>query len=349
MPTQLPGSDDEGDAAADRTAASTADLPIDKLVAQTLRRELRNRGLSTSTNGAWQIFHGILAYGRDFQVETPDGPVQAIEYFASGGTCDGFRPMPGDRLPSDQPDQARRTGLRVAMEPDTKIGQGHRDQWLAVLAQAGLQLDDPWMVGEQRFTIDDWLRQAELDVPLNYEAEFSWTLIPLSLYRPTDYRWTARDGEVWSTELLLESEVRGDLEASVCGGTHRAIGIAYAVRNRLTESAAMTSVWMEAQQHLQNAVELARANQNPDGSFSTAYFHRTGWCSDMGEMLGTTGHVLEFLAIAGDDEIVRADWVQRTARRLCQILDTLQGVDLECGVLYHALHGLARYQERLSA
>ena len=324
-------------------------------VRETLAAEKQHRGLSTMVNGAWQIFHGILAYGDQFEIDTPSGRKPALSYFINGGTCDGFQPTLGDPLgdPADgsteNSSNERRYGMKVALDPSTKVGQGHRDQWLAVVAQAGVPLDATWNVGEHAFTVDDWVRQAELDVPLNYEAEFSWTLIPLSFYRGTDHQFTGRDGDRYSTELLLESEILRDLSASVCGGTHRLIGIAYALRNRIAEGKPIAGVWGKAKSHLESAIELARVNQNPDGSYSTSYMHRTGWCHDLGEMLGTTGHVLEFLAVAADRSTLESEWVRRSATQLCDVLQRCRSVDLECGVLYHALHGLAEYERRLSS
>lgn len=316
---------------------------ITELVAETLRFEKQRRGLSTMVNGAWQIFHGILAYGNEFEIDTPDGRQSALEYFRTGGTCDGFYPTIGDRIGSED-----RFGVRVDLQPTTKVGQGHRDQWLAVVAQAGLPADATWVVQDRTFTIDDWVHQAEIDVPLNYEAEFSWTLIPLSAYRPTEHRWTARDGNTYSTELLLESEVDHDLSISVCGGTHRLIGIALALRNRIREGKPIAGVWADAKSHLDASIELARVNQNPDGSYSTSYMHRTGWCNDLGEALGTTGHVLEFVAMAADRDTLRSEWVERSVRKLCDVLRQCRDIDLECGVLYHALHGLVEYQLRVA-
>lgn len=335
MPETLPGQNSGADGVPD-------DSSILDLVATTLAYEKQSRGLSTMVNGAWQIFHGILAFGSEFKIDTPDGLRGAIDYFAAGGVCEGFRPRLGNRFDDGN------VGFLVDMQASTKVGQGHRDQWLAVVAQAGQQKTDQWKIEETPVSIDDWLRQAEFDVPLNYEAEFSWTLIPLSFYRPTDHRWTARDGDVYSTELLVENEVRSDLAASVCGGTHRLIGIAYAVRNRIAEGGAISGVWQMASDHLRSAIEMARENQNPDGTYSTAYLHRPGWCSDLGESLGTTGHVLEVIAVAGDDDVLKADWVKRSVAKLCDMLKLCRGVDLECGVLYHALHGLAEYHRRLA-
>lgn len=326
---------------ASRDAASGGDALLNR-VGETLAVEKDRRGLSTMVNGAWQIFHGILAYGEHFEVDTPAGRRSALRYFKGGGTCDGFQPTIGDAL-----EPTGRYGMKVALEPSTKVGQGHRDQWLAVVAQAGLPIDATWKVGDHEFVIEDWLRQAELDVPLNYETEFSWTLIPLSFYRGSEHRFTGRDGNTYSTELLLESELSEDLTASVCGGTHRLIGIAYALRNRVAEGKPVRGVWADAASHLQAAIELSRVNQNPDGSYSTSYMHRTGWCHDLGDMLGTTGHVLEFLAVAADRETLQTDWVRRSVNQLCDVLQQCRDVDLECGVLYHALHGLVEYRRRL--
>lgn len=332
IPESLPSPGaDSGDAA----------KSIEALVAETLAIEKQTRGLSTMVNGAWQIFHGILAYGAEFEIDTPSGRQPALDYFRGGGTCNGFTPRIGNQLGEED-----RYGIIVDLQATTKIGQGHRDQWLAVVAQAGLPIDATWKIGDRTFTIDDWMRQAELDVPLNYETEFSWTLIPLSYYRPTEYRWQARDGGTYSTEFLLELELDHDLTTSVCGGTHRLIGIATAVRNREAEGKPLAGIWERAKQHLADAIEMARVNQNPDGSYSTSYMHRTGWCNDLGETLGTTGHVLEFLAMSADRETLRSQWVQRSVRELCSVLKQCRGIDLECGVLYHALHGLVEYQRR---
>lgn len=323
-----------------RSAVETE--PLQQRLSETLSENLRTRGLSTELHGSWQILHGILAYGDQFEIDTPTGRQGAIQYLQAGGSILGFDPAPGDRL-----GPSRRVGIRLDIQPETKVGQGHRDQWLAVLAQSGLDAQAELQIGEQAFTIRDWVRQAQYDVPLNYEREYSWTLIALTAYDDTDHSWQARDGETYNTASILGAEVRQDLAASVCGGTHRLIGIAMALNKRKAEGAPITGVWQSAQEKIDEAIDLAKRNQNPDGSYSVAYHHRTGWTRDLGEALGTTGHVLEFLAIAAPEETLRESWVRRSALRICDILDQCRDVDLECGVLYHALHGLSEYQARM--
>lgn len=316
--------------------------PVDELVAETLEANRIHRRLSAETHGAWQILHGVLAYGDQFTIETPSGEKQALQSLLDGDAIDGFDPIAGDTLGDPQ-----RLGLRMAMQPGSKVGQGHRDQWLAIMAQCGLPLSTRIRAGEHTFTIGDWLRQSQYDIPRNLELEFSWSLIPLIAYHDTDYRWTARDGAEYSTADLLRSELQQSIPSSVCGGTHRLIGVAMSVSKRRAEGKPITGVWFDAESTLDNAIQSAKQNQNPDGSYSVAYLHRPGWTRDLGETLGTTGHVLEFLAFAADDETLKEPWVERSVRRLCQVLRQCQDVDLECGVLYHALHGLSEYQTRM--
>ncbi len=316
--------------------------PLDVMVAKTLEENRTERSLSTETHGAWQILHGVLAYGDAFTIETAAGTQPALRYLLDGGAVNGFEPTLGDAL-GDPP----RAGLRMAMQPTTKIGQGHRDQWLAIIAQCGLPLETELTSGEHVFTLGDWLRQTEYDVPRNLELEFSWTLIGLTAYRDTEHRWMGRDGVEYSTVDLLASELEQEMSTSVCGGTHRLIGIAMSLNKRRAEGRPITGVWAVAETKLAEAIDSAEQNQNPDGSFSVAYLHRPGWTRDLGETLGTTGHVLEFLAFAAPDQTLTEPWVQRSVQRLCQVLDQCRGVDLECGVLYHALHGLSEYQQRI--
>lgn len=326
------------------STSETDDEPVEILVGRTLEENRVGRTLSTQTQGAWQILHGILAYGDQFPLETPEGIQPALQYVLDGKPVAGFEPLRGDLL-GDPP----RRGLQMEMQPTTKIGQGHRDQWLAILSQSGLSLDTEVRSPSHTFTIEDWMRQVEHDVPRNLELEFSWTLIALSQYRSTDHRWVARDRNQYAVEDLLQSELNQSLRSSVCGGTHRLIGIAMSLNKRRAEGKPITGVWADAESVLAAAVEQARENQNPDGSYSVEYLHRPGWTRDLGESLGTTGHVLEFLAFAAPDRVLVEPWVERTARRLCEILKQCEGVDLECGVLYHALHGLQEYRARIES
>lgn len=225
-------------------------------------------------------------------------------------------------------------------------GQGHRDQWIAVLSQCGLTEEAEFQHDDLRFSMSDAMEQLLWDVPRNVEQEYSWTVISLSRYRPTDFSWTARDGAKWSAERIVQVEANASLESAACGGTHRLIGLAMALEKRRKEGAPMVGAWAKAEEVVMNSVAAAQAFQNGDGSFSTTYLYRYGWSPDLSDVLRTTGHVLEFLSIALDENSLSSPWVEASAMRLCDVLEATNEVPLECGALYHALHGVILYRQR---
>lgn len=324
--------------------ASPADLasrhPLQVALDQALDAGFR-RGLSTLENGAWQVLHGVLAYGQACWVQTPEGQRRVIEHLQQGGQLRGWDPRPGDML-----GEPPRRGLRFEIEAGSLSGQGHADQWLAVLSQADLPPEAEFLIDGQVFSLEDALRQTLWDVPRNLEQEFSWTVIAVTAYRPTDFRWIARDGANWSVERLVEMETAAAVETAACGGTHRLIGLAMTLQRRRDEGKTLSGAWQAAEQRVQGAIDAARSFQNDDGSFATTFLHGFGWSPDMADVLRTTGHVLEFLAIAGDEATLRSDWVEAAAWNLCRVLSLTEAVSLECGALYHALHGVLLYRQR---
>ena len=60
-----------------------------------------------------------------------------------------------------------------------------------------------------------------------------------------------------------------------------------------------------------------------------------------------TGHIVEVLSVALDDERLTEPWVTRAADRLVTLLEQTSDVDVECGALYHAAHGLLLYRDRI--
>ncbi len=332
-----------GDTAA---TAQGGGLPSDDELKQMLDAELEfachGRRLNLKNHAAWQIVHGALAYGHDFLITDNDGKdVSALAYLLSGGRMTGWTMEPGVSL-GDPP----RPGLRAIVESGSKTGQGHADQWLGYLADVGMKLDQEIKAAGRDFTIEDYLRQVEHDVPTNVEQEYSWTIMALTAYRPTNHRWTASDGKEWSTERLVEIELGHDLAVSACGGSHRMTGITMAFNQHVRNGGKIEGVWKQADEKIRDCVARAKRFQNPDGSLSSNYFQRTGQSKDLGEQLGSSGHVLEFVVVASTDEALKEAWLVRAVVALLKLLKRTHKLDLECGQLYHAAHGLVLYRQR---
>ncbi len=327
----------------------TAKVDQDRLrdrIDAVLQRGLLRRRLSTQRNAAWQIMHGVICYGRDLQIETPDqGIVSAVDYAFGEGLIHGFELKRGtDPLPSTQ-----RYGVTARVDPGSYQGQGHVDQWLAIFAMADLPLDTPLSVAGERFTLLDWARQAQYDVPHNLLDEFSWTLIALTHYFPDEPTWLAAGDTELSWELLVEAELTYDINLSPCGGTHRLAGIVRALRAKQRLQLPDSQVWTQAQQLVDNLLQDARQQRAADGRLSSYYFTRPGTTVDLTADLASTGHVFEFVALAASTKELSEPWITLSANHLCDLLDATQTTELDCGALYHALNGLQLYRQRVSA
>lgn len=318
----------------------TAELPSDDELRDRIDRVLdftqSNRHLDVKDQAAWQVVHGALVFGRDFQVYQDGKLVPALDYLLGGGQLRGWTLRKGDH------------GLEAVLEAGSKTGQGHEDQWLGYLSQCGLSPDASITVDGQDYTVRDLISQAQWDIYDGMEA--SWTLMAFATYLPPGTEWKAKDGSTWTIERMVDMEARQNLDDSACGGTHRLYGLTAALK-RYQEAGGQVSddpsePWAKAKAKIAGAIENARKYQQPDGSFSTNFFARPGTSPDIAARIGASGHTLEFLMVALPDEDLKQPWVTRAAVNLVECLELTQKFDLECGALYHAAHALDLYRTR---
>jgi hypothetical protein len=310
---------------------------------RTLRHARDGRRLDARVHGAWQVVHGILAFGRDFRITHDGSSVAALDYLLDGGSLTGWSLRRGS------------AGVFAPVEEGSTTAQGHPDQWLGYLSQCGvggIPVDTKLRAGGGEFTVADLLEQAKVDIVPGQEA--TWTLMALAAYLPPDATWLARDGSTWTTEKVVQMEADADVFTSACGGAHRLYGLVAAVNARRADAeraaggrpVSLTGGWAAAAERIEDAIDRARRFQQPDGSFSIHSFERPGTSSDVFAKLAATGHVFEVLVLALDDERLAEPWIARAADRLVTMLDQTADVDVECGGLYHAAHGLLLYRQR---
>lgn len=329
-------------------AAASSTVPaaekLRDMIDRTLEFTEHGREMSLEKHAAWQLLHGVLAFGERFEMVADGKKVVAVDWVFDGKPMKGWTltPMP--------------EGIRAEIEPG-KLGQGHEEQWLAILSQCDVPSTRPIEVNGRDYTVRDLINQAMYDC---YEGkEGSWTIIALSKHLdPIDQKWTAKDGQEWTVERLVSMEAGPiyDEEAGqekilngACGGTHRLIGLSIALNNYRHEhpQSELTGGWEAAKRRIDWAVGQAEANQLPSGAFSIAFFFRPANSANLDEHLAATGHILEFLSFALPKERLKEKWIQRAVVYLCQLLDRTRHLDLECGALYHAAHGLVLYRDKV--
>ncbi len=325
---------------------ATEPAKVDELsqrIDRVLQDNLKLRRLSSSDNAAWQIMHGVICYGHQLPLITPDrGEVSALDYAFHEGAIRGWQLMPGQPLPSG------RRGVKAVLEPGSYTGQGHVDQWIAICAMAELPGSDEVVIDQETYTLKDWAEQARMDASSNPLNEFSWSLIALTYYFPDDAQWVASDGSTWSWERMVAQEVQYDLNLSACGGAHRLVGLTLALQAKRRLKLPDSQAWDDARRIVERSIADIESMRNGDGSLSSHFLERPGCSRDLAATLASTGHLFEFLANALEDSQLHEPWVKAAAARLCEIFEATRDVDLDCGACYHALNGLRVYKNRCS-
>lgn len=317
---------------AQRSAVGEDVLPLKEHLEQVLSLTQR-RYLVAGRHTPWQIFHGILAFGRDFSLTTAEGDmVNAVQYVCREATLDGQRIF----VPT-------RYGLRVLSSDAT---EGHPDQFLAILAASGVPIDYPIIVGNLQYQVHHLVTQAQYDYYPGREA--SWTLVALSTYLSPDARWRNKYDDVVSLTGIARYEVDLFVDSAPCGGTHNLYALAHAVREteRKANGRQLDPVWQAARDKLHRYATLTRRLQNSDGSFSTAFYRYGASSDDPEDIMYATGHTLEWLMLYLPDEELHSRWVEQAVERLLVAFDVTATNPVRCGPLYHAAHALRLYYER---
>ncbi|MFI4874006.1 MAG: hypothetical protein ACIALR_01625 [Blastopirellula sp. JB062] len=290
--------------------------------------------IDVARENPWATMHAMLPYGVDAQVRTggrDSRAVNAIGWLCWNGKCKGQNLFYVDR---------GRLGARQG--PGV---QGHHGQFLAMLAQSYVAPSYEVRVGNERFQIADLIEfEKETCRPA---SELTFKLIALSYYLPIDAQWQSDDGQQWTIERLIDEELRQPVIGAACGGTHRLMGLTYAVRKRELSGEPLTGHWKRAKIFLDDYYAYTFRLQNPDGSFSTEWFEGRGAKPDLQRRLQTTGHIAEWLAYALPEEELTTPKMEKAIDYLATILERNPRMNWSIGPLGHGLHALAIYDQRV--
>lgn len=285
---------------------------------------------STVKRSPWAVMHAMLPYGVEAELVNGNQKTNAIGWMCYNGKCRTQKLF----LP-------KADGFSMAVGPGV---QGHEGQFLAMLAQSYVPSNYPIRVENQSYTIGD-LIQYEMD-GCRENTELTFKLIGLSHYLSSDHEWTSNDGNSWSISKLVEEELKQPIVGAACGGTHRLMGLTYAVQRRQEEGLPIDGNFKRASIFVNDFVKYTWTLQNQDGSFSTNWFESRGNDPDMDRKVQTTGHILEWLIYTiPESELDHPRVVKGVQFLLSQILDR-RDHDWAIGPRGHSLRALALYDQR---
>ena len=159
--------------------------------------------------------------------------------------------------------------------------------------------------------------------------ELTFSLIGLSHYLDTDTIWLNADGETWSFERLIKEELSQPIVGAACGGTHRLMGFAHALRKRRAAGKPITGQWKRAEIFMKDFEKYAYRLQNRDGSMSTDWFEGREDNGDMDRKIQTTGHMVEWLLTITPDAKLQEPRLVNAVRFLANTIYTETWTRLE--------------------
>lgn len=279
----------------------------------------------------WGMFHAVMIYDKDTPIIANKRKYNAVAWMAGNNPC-------RNQLLFEEDSR----GINVK----SGIGlQGHQAQLLAVFGLIDVPAAYPIYVGRSRYSVQDIVRREMLACKSGNELTF--TLIGMAHYIDSDTQWVADDGQDWNMERLIQEELSQPIVGAACGGTHRLMGFAHALRRRRAEGKPITGQWDRADQYLRDFIAYTWQLQNRDGSMSTAWFEASEDNGKIDRKIQTTGHMLEFLLSAVSDDQLQSPQMLRTVNYLASTLYEERGHEWQVGPKGHALRALAMYYRRV--
>ncbi|WP_436714830.1 hypothetical protein U8335_18430 [Roseiconus lacunae] len=279
----------------------------------------------------WGMMHQLIVFGTDTQIRVGNRQYSAIAWIAGNNICRGQRLLTND---ADGIKAKNGVGL-----------QGHDSQFLAVLGMCNVPVEYPLYAGKMKYTVDALIKSEQRGC--KEDNELTFTLMGLSHYLDTDSKWMSDDGTQWDFERLIAEELDQQIVGAACGGTHRLMGYAHALRKRRAEGKPIDGHWKRAEIYTQDFIDYAYSLQNRDGSMSTNWFEGRADNGDVDRKIQTTGHIVEWLLTVTPDEELQDRRLVAAVNYLLRAMSSDLDHDWSIGPKGHALRSLAMYHQRV--
>ena len=270
------------------------------------------------------VEHALRAWGVDATFQDPRLPSgEGLKsYLLDHGAY--LRSWEGFRFPEDNwsllRDRPRGIEIRWGEEPGASL---HHDHLLASLTEAGVPLDEPvYSPGRRDMTMEAILQEALRDFDLD-EREVEWSALAFALWLPPVTNWRTLDGREMNFDRIAVRLVRGHKQLGVCAGTHRvySLMVLWRLDRELDDAILSDPVADEVYRYLERVRDLLIECQFEDGRWPSNWSAGRRAVAepipdDIHRQVVSTGHHLEWLAIAPEDlhpprERIRraADWI----------------------------------------
>ena len=300
--------------------------PIERVLRYFYERPEVSNGRSN-----WGMMHQLMVFGTDTQIRAGRTRYNAIAWIAGNNLCRGQR-----LLTHDQNGLKAKSGVGL---------QGHDAQFLAVLGMCNVPANYPLHAGTVKYDVNSLIKSEQR--ACKPKSELTFTLIGLAHYLDTDSAWTGADGNKWDFQKLIAEELDQPIVGAACGGTHRLMGYAHALRKRRAEGKPIDGHWRRAEVYTDDFISYAYSLQNRDGSMSTNWFEGRADNRDIDRKIQTTGHIVEWLLTVTPDSGLQDQRLVAAISFLVRTMSSDLERDWSIGPKGHALRSLAMYHQRV--
>jgi hypothetical protein len=184
----------------------------------------------------------------------------------------------------------------------------HRDQFLAALAQFGVDLScvaGRKSANQKAFQVRDLLRTSLAEFHLN-QPELSWTATAFALYLPPQLHWFNRYGERFDFDDLARTLIAKPLHSESCSGIHLMLALTTIMKVDRDAHILREDTRTHLDKYLSMRVREAVDSQLPDGSWPV-FWAKSGFDGDgtpratptasFSRRLTIGGHLLEWFQL----------------------------------------------------
>lgn len=234
------------------------------------------------------------------------------------------------------------TQYRVARQVEiSRIGESHKDQLIAALAEAGIP-PERIVVGIENLSVADLIRGSRRSFRLGQESE--WSLVAFLHYGAHAPSWELSNGFSMSYEQIARDMLKNEITSGICAGTHRLYTLSLALKSGRAEKWMTTELCNEVEAYLQRAADQLAETQLANGAWKKDWGKSATSAPTEGarELIYYTGHHIEWLICTPEAVAVSEHMLQRACEYVAaELLKVPDEVVLKnyCG-FSHSVAGL---------
>lgn len=269
----------------------------------------------------------MLLFGPQAEIEirtTNEGEVEHVRLLSVISDDRAMEQVLGAVSLRETPYGLRFSSSQSLPRSSSTAGEAHRDQALAIMAQLGIPLSQPFNLRNRHYTGRSVLADSVMTFSIA-QPELPWSAVAYCHYLSGQTSWENKFGEVFTFDTLADELLRRSLDQESCGGLH-VLQALTVIRSARHDGKPIISNIHAANidQYINKYIAIATRGQRD------AHGWGSDWCRppagntaprSTSDRVVVTGHMLEWMLMLPDHQRPDATSVRRAVDHLQHMLD----------------------------